>query len=238
MFLTSLFPEMGHLDAQAVSKSWPTLMIALFGDPAYAFTDIYAWMNLQVYHITLWMIFGVFAALLASEAVAKEIGEKTMDILLSTKVTRAGVILSRMTAIFIILAISIMPSALGTALGAVIAGYEIKFGLIMISSMLVFMISLIFAALTVLVSVLVPKQTLSAFLTIAFLGTFFLYEDLSKLSPFLSKFAFIFPFHYYNPQDVLIYGSFSFLEPLILACIFVLLTTVSAALFSKKDILL
>ena len=59
--LAVLFPASDPHEAEIVSASWPDIMKDLFGDPAFAFADIYAWLNLQVFHITSWAMYGVCA---------------------------------------------------------------------------------------------------------------------------------------------------------------------------------
>jgi len=87
-FLAIIFPETNVQDAELISSNWPQIMKDLFGDPIYAFTNIYGWLHLEIYHITFWLIFGILASILASYIIAKEIEDKTMDILVSTPVSK------------------------------------------------------------------------------------------------------------------------------------------------------
>jgi ABC-2 type transport system permease protein len=238
-FLITLFPGMDIVDAKSISASWPQIMIDLFGDPLYGFRDIYAWMHLQLFHITLWVIFGVFASLLASDIVAKEMEEKSMDILLSTPVGRASIVLCRLTGIAVILAAAMIPVAAGCILGVCAIRLPLRMGMILTALLVLFLTSLVFAAATVLISVFIPRRTYAAFTTIAIFGGLFLYEELLiKLVPFLGKFAFIDPFHYYKPQDILIYNSFSPADPVILVLFFAIAAVLSVLAFTRRDILL
>ena len=156
-FLASLFPAIDPQVAESISESWPQIMKDLFGDPVSGFTNIYAWLNLELFHITLWVIFGVFAALLASDVLAREIEAKSIDILLSTPVTRTSLILSKTVGIVLIMIVAIVPTYLGCMLGVIRLGFPMTPALLLAATIFPILMSLVFAAVTILVSVIVPK---------------------------------------------------------------------------------
>lgn len=226
-FLIMLFPGMDHLDAETVSSSWPQIMKDLFGDPLYAFTDIYGWMQLQLFHIFLWVYFGIFASLLASDIVGKEIEEKSMDILLSVPVTRAELIASRLLGSAMVLAISLAPLAVACLTGVNALGYTLMPGALFASIVLLLLLSFVFAAVTLVISVFVHKQAYSVLITLGLFGFMFLYEEmLSKMVPFLNGFTFIFPLHYYKPESMLVHHVFSVFDPIMLAAFFLVFSVI------------
>lgn len=238
-FLAIIFPETNMQNAELISSSWPQIMKDLFGDPIYAFTNVYGWLYLQVYHITFWLIFGVLASILASYIVAKEIEDKTIDILLSTPVSRKEVILNRFIGIFMLLFISIIPTIAGSVLGIIMLNYSVNLGTLFSVSIIGFLLSLNFAVITLFVSICIPRQIFSIFISLSILGFMFLYEEsLAAVIPFLDKFSFLSVFHYYRPENILIHHTDSVLDVIIMSSICIVIMCGSLLSFSKRDILI
>ena len=102
------------------------MMKDIFGDPIFGFTDIYGWLQLELFHITFWALFGIFAAFLASNIVAKEYESKTIDLLLSTPVSRTELVVNRLIGLIILLIIAILPTVIGCILGIATLNLEIN----------------------------------------------------------------------------------------------------------------
>lgn len=237
LLLVTIFPDMPFEDALAVADSWPQIMKDLFGDPIYSFTDIYGWLYLEIFHITYWIAFGVLASILAANIVAKEIEGNTIDILLSYPITRSGLIISRMITVIMIMLISTIFILLICILGILTTGFPINFKLIVQTSLMGFIISMIFASLSLFISVWTSQQTLSVFFTLGMMGFFFMYEEaLAKLYPYLDTISFLNPFHYYKPGSILIHHSFSILNPTLLLLFFLIFSFLSILFFRRKDI--
>ncbi|GEM_PF-1850829 len=237
MLLTLIFPDMPKDDALNISLSWPKLMKDIFGDPIYGFTDIYGWLNLEVFHMTFWMVFGVYSSIIASKIIAKEIEENTVDILLSYPVTRGGLILSRLIAAAIILALAILLTFATTVVGLLILGMPVNLDILAAAFLSGFLLCLAFGAVSLLISVFIPQQNYTLFITIGIMFAMFAYEELLiKVISFLEYLPFLSFFHFYRPNEILIHGSISAANPLILLGYFALFTVAAAALFKRRDI--
>jgi ABC-2 type transport system permease protein len=224
-------------DAVNISLSWPKLMKDLFGDPIYGFTDVYGWLNLEVFHMTFWMVFGVYSSIIASRIVAKEIEENTVDILLSYPVTRTGLVLSRLTAAAIILALATLLTFAFTVIGLVILGMPVKLGILAAAFLSGFLLCLAFGGVSLLVSVFIPQQSYTLFITIGIMFAMFAYDELLiKVISFLEYLPFLSLFHYYRPNEILIHGSISAVNPMILLGYFALFSLAAIALFKRRDI--
>jgi ABC-2 type transport system permease protein len=235
--LVTIFPDMPFEDALAVADSWPQIMKDLFGDPLYSFTDMYGWLYLEIFHITYWIAFGVLASILAAHIVAKEIEGNTIDILLSYPITRSGLIISRMITVIMVMLISTIFTLLICIIGILIVGYPIDFKLIVQAFLIGFIISMIFASLSLCISVWTSQQTLSVFFTLGIMGFCFMYEEaLAKLYPCLDRISFLNPFHYYEPESILIHRSFSIFNSLLLLLFFLIFSFLSIFFFKRKDI--
>ena len=237
-FLVLLFPETGQMQAAQVYSNWPQVMKDLFGDPAAALSDVYGWLNLQVFHITFWVLYGVLGAMLAVRIAAQEIEEKTIDILLSLPLSRTEIMFGRLTATVALLAVSIPPVAAGCGLGIAVLGQPLKPGLLLAVSVNGLGLALVIASVTLLVSVFFPSQTSSIFISLGTLALMFLYTQVAvKLVPFLKGLAFLSPFHYYSPERILIHQSVSLGNTLILMALAAALSLVAVKVFERRDIL-
>ncbi|MEJ2663732.1 MAG: ABC transporter permease subunit [Spirochaetia bacterium] len=237
LLLITIFPNMPADNAAAVSASWPQIMKDLFGDPVYSFTNIYGWLDLQIFHITYWIAFGILGAILAANIVAKEIEGNTIDILLSYPITRSGLVLSRVISVSMILIIVTCFMIPICTLGIIVAGHAIHIGMIIQALLSGFFISMIFVSISLFISIFTSQQTLSVFFTLGIMGFFFLYEQvLAKLYPFLDKLSLINPFHYYRTKDILVHKSFSILNYAVLFAYTVSILILSMLCFNRKEI--
>jgi ABC-2 type transport system permease protein len=237
LFFTLIFPGMALDSAKNVADSWPDIMKNLFGNPVYAFTNIYGWMNLQIFHITYWLIYGVFGTVLATSIIAKEIEDRSLDILLTCPLSRAEIILSRIVSISILLVISILPLMMGCIIGTAYLGYEIYIKLFVFAYFEGFVLFLIFSSLTTLISVYVKGQISVLAMTWSIISLLFIMEKvITKMFPSTAIFSTINPFHYYNSDAIFIGQETKSVDLFILTLIFGLLIFATTLCFRKKDI--
>lgn len=236
-FLTIIFPATNLQNAELISSSWPQIMKDLFGDPIYAFTNIYGWIYLEIFHITFWLFLGVFASILASRIIAYEVENKTIDILLSTPITRTQLITSRFVSLSIMLLISTILTIMGCCIGIIVLGYVLNWGSLLLSSVAGFLLSLSIASITLLISIFIPRQIISIFVSCSLIGMMFLYtESLAKIIPFLEKISFVSLFNFYSAGKLLIHNSFSITDMVVLFAVTIIFVLASINIFSKKDI--
>jgi ABC-2 type transport system permease protein len=237
-FLTTIFPSMDTSSAEVISANWPQLMKDMFGDPIFGFTDIYGWLQLELFHITFWVVFGIFSSFLASNIIAKEYENKTIDLILSTPVNRTELIVNRLIGLLILLLISILPTVIGCMFGIVTLHLEIQLLPLLAASLNGFLLCLLFAGITLLVSLFTRSQTISILMSLAIFAFFFLFSyTIIPIIPVLKSIAAISPFHYYDTATILIHNSYSLLNPAILFFAFVFLSFTSSLLFDKRDII-
>ncbi|MDD5486714.1 MAG: ABC transporter permease subunit [Dehalococcoidales bacterium] len=236
--LMMMFPAMDTSNAEVISASWPQLMKDMFGDPLAGFSDIYGWLELELFHLTFWVIFGVFASFLAANIIAKEYENKTIDLILSTPISRMELIVNRLIGLSILLFVSIIPVIIGCILGIIVLGLDIQPAPLLVASLNGFLLCLLYASVGLLISIFVHSQTFSILLSLVVFGLFFLFSKmLIPVIPALKSIAAISPFHYYDTANILIRNSYSLLNPLILFLAFIFLSLVSAFIFDKKDII-
>jgi len=235
--LAALFPDMDPHEARLISASWPDIMKDLFGDPALAFADIYAWLNLQVFHITSWAIYGVTASILSARVIAQEREEKTLELLLSCPVSRVGVLISGAAGIGTLMLLSIVPGIVGCGIGVISSGEELFLYPLLLAGTACLLISMVFGVISLLISVCGGSQTLSISVTLALISLFFLQSEmLSSLLPVLKHLLCISPFHYYRVDDMLILGIYDYSALLLLALQSLIILSIAGVVFSRRDI--
>ena len=234
--LGAMFPDMAPADAQSVAETWPPLMRNLFGDPFAGFTNIYAWLNLQVFHITLWTALGVLASILASRILAWEAEKKTLDVLLSIPRSRAVILISRLLALILLTTMSAVPIAVACGLVVAARGTAVKIGAIALSSMEGVLLSIVLATMTLLISILIPRQTPTIAGAMGAAGMLFLTEEvLVHALPWLDSVSFLNPFHWYAAGDILIRGELSLGPVLALSAISLIFCIISIIVFTFRD---
>jgi ABC-2 type transport system permease protein len=233
-----MFPSMDISNAEAISSSWPQLMKDMFGDPLFGFTDIYGWLQLELFHITFWVLFGIFSSFLAANIVAREYENKTIDLILSLPVSRTELIVNRLIGLFVLLLISILPTIIGCILGIYALDLEIKLLPLLSASLNGFLLCLLYAGITLLISLFTRSQTISILISLAIFGFFFLFSYMIiPVIPALESIAVVSPFHYYDSASILIRNSYSIIDPAILLLAFAVVSFITSCLFTRKDII-
>jgi ABC-2 type transport system permease protein len=237
VFLLTLFPNMPPSDAATIAASWPNVVKDLFGDPLRGFCDIHAWASLQMFHIAYWVIYSCLAALVSACVIAKEVENRTFDILLSCPVSRTELVVNRMLAVFLLLAVSVVPVFAGTSLGILLAGQTPRLGVIWLATMNGLLLAFVCGALTLLISVVLPSRILSIVGALALFFALFAYEALLvPLVPLLKRLPYLSLFHFYEADRILLDGTSSLTAPLVLAIIGMTFTLVAVVLFRRRDI--
>lgn len=236
--LVALFPDQSIDNAKQLTTMYPKIVLDFFGDPMEFFTDIYSWIYCNVYHTAFWVTYGLYAAALATDIIAKDIEEKGIDIILSYPVARSEIIINKLIGLIILLALSTLPVVLGCSCGIIKSGQQLNVHVLIIVTIMGFLISLNFAAVTLLITVITPRRMFSVMLTLCIFGFMFLYEDmLIKLIPILDKLSFTSLFHYYRSNDILTHQTCAIMDGFVLSLTFAILIFICVKTFRCKDIL-
>jgi ABC-2 type transport system permease protein len=236
--LVALFPDQSADKAKQLTELYPKLLVDLIGDPMEFFSNIYGWIYAQFFHITFWVVYGLYAGDLATDIIAGDIEKKSIDIMLSYPVARSEIIVNRFIGLIILLACSTLAFVLGCCCGIAYTGQALNMLSLTLAALMSVLICLNFAAVTLLISVVVHRSMLSLGLTFCIFGFMFMYEGmLTKLIPALDRLSFMSPFHYYQPDDILIRQTYSMGNALMLSVTFIVLVFIGISVFRRKDIL-
>lgn len=213
------------------------MMRELFGDPLAGFTNVYAWLELEVFHVTFWAVMVTLAAILASRIVAWEAEHRTLEVLLSVPQSRFAIVMSRWLAILLLLGLAALPVLVGSLTAVIALGLPLRANAIGLALGEGLLLSVVFASVALLVSMWVPRQIATVAATISLAAAGFLVETmLVPMVPALLPLSYVNPFHWYASADILVRGDFSAWPPLALAIMSAACIALSLAAFTARDI--
>ncbi|MDI6786369.1 MAG: hypothetical protein QMD92_06630 [bacterium] len=237
LWITYFFPNLDEVDALVFTKAWPPLAKSLFGDPLTGFSTLEGWLNLQIFHMTIWMISGGLISLLSTEVITKEIETRKIDLILSFSLKRSQLIVSRFLASLVLLLILQFFILIGIYGGILLCNG--KFRLVIIYAMIAGIpLYLTIGSITLLMGLFFRQIPTLVICWTFFSISFAVEEVFSKISPIFSKLSPLCLFHYYKSGDILIRNIFSWADIITLLVISMIVLIFSIFVFREKDVLI
>ncbi len=189
------------------------------------------------YALTFITLCGAIQAMnLGTSIVSKEVREKTADFLLTKPVTRTQVLTSKLLAALISIVITnIVYIAAASFMAFQVKTEDFSYSTFFMLSITMFFVQLIFLALGIIISVLVPK--LKSVLSVS-LGTVFAFYFLGMISATAGDEAkrYISPFKYFDTAYIMENSGFEASFLIAGAIIVILAIVASYFVYTKKDI--
>ncbi|MGG3469208.1 ABC transporter permease subunit [Neobacillus pocheonensis] len=173
---------------------------------------------------------------LGTSIVSKEVREKTADFLLTKPVTRSQILTAKLLGAFVSLIITnIIYFAAASLLALQVQTDDFSMKIFFLLSLTIFFIQLIFLALGIIISVIVPK--IKSVLTIS-LATVFAFYFLGMFSDTTGEEVkrYISPFKYFNSAYIIKHSGYEVSFLITSAVIIVLAIAASYVVYSKRDI--
>jgi hypothetical protein len=232
----SLYPSVAN-DAQAfrtLLQNYPESVLKAFGialDNITSFIGFYSYIFLYV------VLCGSIQAMnLGTSVISKEVRAKTADFLLTKPVSRKQIFTAKLTAILTALVVTnVFYMAVASAMARIVSSAPYDHKIFFMINITLLFVQLLFLALGVLISVILPKvrSVLSITLTVV-LGLFTLNMFSSVLGE--ETVRYITPFKYYDTAYIIKNSSYE-ISFIITEIIFVVLSIlISLFIYSKKDI--
>lgn len=217
----------------ALLAQYPPELMAFFGDMTQMFTP-QGFLTVEFFSY-MPLVLGVFAVLAGSGLVVSDEENGTLDLIMAHPVSRTGLFLGRLLAFILSLA-----AILGITWLAFIAGASQSTGLDLSALELLrpflslFAVLLLFGALSLLLSFLLPSRSLAAMVGGLILVASYFIQALSGINDDLKEVAEFLPLRYYQSGDALSGLNAGWLAALLgIAILFILL---AASLFQRRDI--
>jgi len=175
------------------------------------------------------------AMILGVSIISQELRDKTADFLLTKPVSRNQILsaklLSALSSLLITNVIFIIIASLIARI--VSSGYDLKIFLLLSTSL--FLVQLMFFALGVLTSVVIPKVKSVVAISLGAVFTFFIISGLGSVLG-EERVNYITPFKYYDPGKIVQNGSYDS-KFIIIEVIFIIIAiSINYLIYSKKDI--
>jgi hypothetical protein len=232
----SLFPSM-TADADAFRKileNYPQPVLKAFGialDTITSFLGYYSYIFLYI------ILCGSIQAMnLGTSVISKEVREKTADFLLTKPVSRKQIFTAKLSAIFTsIIITNVFYMAVANVLAAIISSKPYDHKIFFMINITLLLVQLMFLALGLLISVIMPKvkSVLSITMTVV-LGLF----TLNMFSSILGEetVRYITPFKYYDTAYIIKNSSYE-ASFVITEIVFVILSIfISLYIYIKRDV--
>ncbi|SDM99486.1 ABC transporter permease subunit [Bacillus sp. OK048] len=171
---------------------------------------------------------------LGTSIVSKEVREKTADFLLTRPVTRSNVLTNKLLAALIsIILTNIVYIVAATLLAFQVATEDFSVKIFILLSLTVFLVQLIFLAMGIIISVIVPK--IKSVLTVS-LATVFAFYFLGMFSSNDEAKRYLSPFKYFDTAYIMEHSSYEVSFLITGAIIIILAIIASYYIYGKKDI--
>lgn len=232
----SIFPTFAK-DAEEFTKlleGYPEAVRKAFG---LNMETLFSILGFYCYVLSFITLFGAIQAMnLGTSIVSKEVREKTADFLLTKPVTRTNVLTAKLLAALTSIVITNIVYLVAASLMAFqVKTEDFSFSTFIILSLTMFFVQLIFLAVGIIVSVLVPK--IKSVLTIS-LGTVFAFYFLGMISATTGDEAkrYISPFKYFDTAYIMENAGYEVSFMIAGAVIIILAIGASYFVYTKKDI--
>lgn len=194
--------------------------------------------NLFFYQLVWVVVFGCIIGCGASWLISHEIQAKTIDIVLSTPVSRKELAFGKFLGFTLIILLFSLIMMLVVAAITVGLGQELNAGFLLITHGVSFVYFCAVAALGFFLSVFIPNKIKAGLLTVGIILCMFLFETISFIFPKYAFLGFVSLTHYVNPGEILLSGVVDLVGCIVLVCFFAESILVGLIVFMKQDICL
>lgn len=236
VFFLSIYPAFSREAAtfKKLLEGFPEPVRKAFGLSVDSMSSILGFYSYLFLYITLC---GAIQAMnLGTSIVSKEVREKTADFLLSKPVTRANIMTSKLlAALTSILITNIVYLAVASTMATIVKTEDYNYKIFFMLSLTLLFVQLMFLALGVIVSVVVPK--IKSVLPIS-LGTVFGFFIIGMLASTTGEGAmrYLTPFKYFDTNYIIKNSNYEAVFIVIEIIFIIAAITASYFIYSKKDI--
>lgn len=213
--------------------SYPPELMAFFGDSMMAITTPIGYLD-TYYFSYMPIIVGIFSAGVGAGLLAGDEEKGILDLVLSHPVSRSSLFWGRVLATVTATALILLVGWLSWAIPSGNTSLNITWGQLFQSFIPLFAELVLFTALALLLSMVLPATRMAGMLTGALLVGNFLLIGLANLNEDLKKVADLTPLHYYQGGKALEGINWEWLGGLMAVAI--LFTVVAWWLFQRRDI--
>ncbi len=234
LMMVSFYASIGDMfgDINSLLDSFPKEMLAFFpnisqiASPA-GYMDTY-------YFSLMHLIIGIYTIGTFSGLLSKQEEEGILDLLLAQPVSRSGMFWGRVLGVITATILILLVSWIGWVIPAGSVGFEPSWSELLAPFLPLLAILLLFGALALLFSMLLPASRLAGGLAGALLVCNFLMVGLSNLNTDLKSFYELTPLHFYQGGDAINGMNWGWVIGLLVCTVLLLIP--AWLIFQKRDI--
>lgn len=235
--MTSMFPSMEKIDLSKLYGQFPKEFLNFFGAKDILSLSSYeGFISIEFLSLFFILIISFFVASSASNTIAANIENKSIDFSLSQPISRTKFVLSNTIVSLLYTALLVILTSLSMyVLGKIYhVGLSIK-GLLAFSIVAICLLWSIYGIAILLSSIFKNKVTVAS-ATLSIVLAFYILIAMSNIIGKLKEFDKFSIFYAYNPQALLETGNINWNQAGALLLIFVLGLGTSILIFNKKDV--
>lgn len=229
--IVALFPL--FKDSFANLNNVPESLQSLVGDTA-NYTTITGWLSFQVFDqmVFIGIIMGI---IVGGSLLAGEENDGTLQSLLTLPVKRSSVYWQKFVALAVLLGMVTLCLLAGSALGTLLVGESVSFSALLASTVMAYLLGLLFAALTYAVGAIIGRRGVAGTLIGLFAFASFMISSLAAGISALKYLDYLSPFHFYNKPSPFEAG-FQTSDAIVLAAATLVTLIVGFMVFIRRDI--
>jgi ABC-2 type transport system permease protein len=216
-------------------ETMPDAMKAMFGLDSMDYTSPAGYLNTELFSMIVPMVFAAFAMGAGSRAVAGEEDRKTLDLLLSTPVSRRSIVAQKFVAMAVDIAALAVVLSLCLWLGGMLVNFDLDAGHMLAACLNAGLLGLVMGSIALLIGSWRGGRGFSIGVTGALLVGFFLLQSLSQIVDGLRPFRKMSPFYWYSNGDVLRNGL-ALADTAVLLVLPLILAWLALIAFDRRDI--
>ena len=232
-FYFSVYPGFAD-DAEAIAEAFPEWMLEFFGIDA--LHTVEGFIAAEMYSFFWVVLIGVYFAYMGANMIAADVDSRRMDLTLSNPVSREGVVVQKVAALWVPLVVLNVGVALIVYVGSVVIGEAMNPVAVAMVHLLSVPYLLVCAALGLVVSVLADRARRARAVALSLVVFLWLLEAVSTLNEDYEWVGAIAPTRYYDETAILVHEEYAFVDAAILLLAFVVLVGLAIALFVRRDI--
>lgn len=215
------------------ADAFPPELGAVIGDLSAASTPA-GFLNIELYSLFLPFALAITGITFAAKAIGKEEESGTLELLLASPISRNKIILQKMFAITITLAIIAFSSWLGVLVGQALFVFDVNLGDVAIASASVFLLGMVYAMASLAGQAVTGKSKVGLGVGAGLLVLTYFADLISSLVENLEWIKYASPFHYMDMSAVL-NGNGELINFAILLAVAVVFYVIAHAGFLKRD---
>lgn len=220
---------------QQYVETMPDAMKAMFGLQSMDYTSPAGYLNTELFSMIVPMVFAAFAMGAGSRGVAGEEDRKTLDLLLSTPISRKSLVAQKFVAMLADIALLVIALSLGLLAGGLLVSFDMDAGRVVAAGFNAGLLALVMGSIASFLGSWRGGRGFSLGVTGALLIGFFLLQSMAQIVEWLRPYEKLSPFYWYSHADVLRNGL-NLADVAVLAGTSLVLAALALFAFDRRDL--